>query len=63
MVVEPSPNRYNYNTTPQPMAQGLLWKRKQKDPKSQRIREFTVRLCLLGLVEVTPFLNCVLFLL
>lgn len=35
---EPSPNEYTYKRTPVPNAQGTLWKMRQKDGKSQRIR-------------------------
>ena len=53
-VVEFSPNRYIYNLTPTPKAQGSLKKRRQKDCKSRKNLEFCVRLCLLGMSEATP---------
>lgn len=37
--------------TPAPRARESLWKRRRKDCKSQRSREFAVRLCLLELLE------------
>lgn len=38
-----SPKRYIYNATVVPRAQGSLRKRRQKDYKDQRMREFAVR--------------------
>lgn len=40
--------------TSAPKVQGSLWKREQKNCKSQRIEEFSVRLCLLGMSEAPP---------
>lgn len=40
--------------TSTPKAQKTLWKKGPKDCKSQRIGEFAVRLCILGLLEASP---------
>lgn len=37
-----------------PKAQGTLWKKGQKEWKSQRVRKFAVRLCFLVMSEATP---------
>lgn len=51
ILMEPSPSGYIYNTTLAPKA----WvKRGWKDCKSQRIREFAVRLYVLVVSEATP---------
>lgn len=39
------------SNSPTPKAQGMLRKREQEDCKSQKIKEFAVRLCLLVLSE------------
>lgn len=39
--------------TSTPKAQGILWKRRRKDYKSQMIREFAVRLDLLVMYKTT----------
>lgn len=51
-VVEPSWDGDMYKITPAPKAQETLGKRGQKEGKSQRIKEFAVRLCFLGTAEV-----------
>lgn len=38
-------------------AQGTLSKRRQKDYKSQKVREFAVRLCFLVTSEATPLMS------
>lgn len=43
---------------PAPKTQGTLWKRGQNECKSQRMREFTARLCLLLTSEATPIKSC-----
>jgi hypothetical protein len=45
---------YIYKTTLTPKAQESLQKREQKDYKGQRIREFSARLCFLGMSEARP---------
>lgn len=44
----------NHHKTTAPKAQGILQERRQRDCKSQRLRELAVRLCLLVTSEVTP---------
>ena len=46
-VVEPSHNGYIYKATPAPKAQGRSRNRKYTDCRSQRIREFVMKLSLL----------------
>lgn len=53
-VVKPSSNTYIYKRTPTPEAQGTLQKRRWRDCKSQRMREFAIKLCLLIMSEVAP---------
>lgn len=45
-VVENCPSGYIYETTSTSKAKGTLQKKGQKGGKSQKITEFTVRLCL-----------------
>ena len=52
-VVDSSPNGYIYKTIPTPKAQEIVHKR-WKDCKSQKAREFAVRLYLLVISEATP---------
>lgn len=55
-VVEPTPTGwYFYKTTSVPKVQGTLWKKGQKDCRSQRIGEFFVRLCLLVIQKLHSF--------
>ena len=52
-VMENSHNGYIYKATPACKAQGTSWRRRQKDYRSQRIREFAVKLSLLVKSEAT----------
>jgi hypothetical protein len=54
-VVEPSYNGYIFKILPHLRLREQFWKRRrQKDCKSQRIRDFGVRLCLLVMSEAKP---------
>jgi hypothetical protein len=52
--MEPSPNGYIDKNAVTPKAQGTLLRRGEKDCKSQRIREFAVRLCLSNIKSYAP---------
>lgn len=47
------PNKNLYKMSFESKAQGTFWKRGQKECKSPRIIAFTVRLCLLEMLEAT----------
>jgi hypothetical protein len=49
-----SHNGHIYSKTPAPKAQETFQKRRQTICKSQKIRKFTVKLCLLVVSEVFP---------
>lgn len=51
VIVESSPSQYTYETLPHIALREQYRKRGQKDPKSQRIGEFAMRFCFLGIIR------------